>query len=270
MVFVAIIALVSSVCLIRFCVVRSHGASESPSLPLLSVDEITHIAEHADPATATHLGNVNMSLRRVSPLRLNKQYSAEYIRDPDFRARVNARRSNPRMQISLNLGHEFGRYLVNADYRGLFYGLVSEPNTQVWSDVQSLSLFGMELEDISPLVRLPYLEELDLGMTRMRDMSPLARLKNLQLLDLSRTQLQNLDAIGGLTNLRWLNLRSAQVGDISALAGLKNLQRLYLDNTPVPSLSAIAGLTHLQVLTVIGTVVDLREVAHLTRLFIIQ
>ena len=226
MVFLTVLSVVSSVCLTSFVVVRALNGRQLSSLPLLSMDEIRNIAEHCDPVTATHLGCVNMSLRRVSPLRLNRKSSAEYIRDPLFRARVNATRNSPRDHIWLNLGEDFWFYIVYSDFRAMVDDLVRDPTTQVWSDVKKLNLFCMAVEDISPLARLPKLQELNLGRSLVRNLYPLARLTSLRI--------------------------------------------LYLDNAQVPSLTALAGLTNLRVLTVMGTVVDLDELAHLTDLFIIQ
>ena len=260
-----LLASVCFICLLRLWSLRN---GDSASLPLLSMDEIRKVAEYADPTTATHLGAVNMSLRRVAPIRLNKQYSAFYISNPEFRAHVNSRRSNARGLISLNLGKRFLFYIVDSNFRALVDGLVSDPGTQVWSDVEKLSLFRLSVEDISPLACLPNLQELHSGNTLVKGLGPLARLYKLKELNLARSQVRNITPLAGLKNLRRLDLSNTQVQNIDALAGLKNMQWLNLRFTHVQDISPLAGLTRLQELNLRGTLVDVRSLPYWRSLYI--
>ena len=113
----AIIVLLGVVFIIRLLAVRPSSA-----VPDLPIDLIANVSEFADSKPATALGSVSMSLRRVAPLLLNKEFSAKYIFNPDFRALVNSRRHNPRATIRLNLGEFFGSYMVDADFRSLVDG----------------------------------------------------------------------------------------------------------------------------------------------------
>ncbi|MDA7926349.1 hypothetical protein N9B46_05830, partial [Mariniblastus sp.] len=89
--------------------------------------------------------------------------------------------------------------------------------------VQSFSLSGDEVTDLSPLAGLENLETLTVTLSAVRDLSPLAGLKNLQALELWGTPASDLSPLAGLTTLQYLQLTGTPASDLSPLAHLKNL-----------------------------------------------
>ena len=247
-IFVAVFGLVSSISLIFLLVFRPLTGTQPAQRPELCMDLISIITELADVATARHLGSICMVLRRVSPLPLNRRYSADYINNPDFRLLVNSRRHNPRAHVSLNLGDEFRRYMVDVDFRTLVDSLVEEPHSQVWSDATTVDLDHAQVLDFTPLVRLTFLTHLYLGHTQLADVT----------------------ILGGLINLTNLYLRDTQVHDITPLARLRSLRFLCLCNTQVRDITPLAELTNLRYLSLFGTVVDVRALHKLRSLRIYQ
>ena len=145
------------------------------------------------------------------------------------------------------------------------------------------------ITNISPLVRLTNLTELDLDHNPIADLSLLAGLTNLTMLSLRNTDISDITPLAGLTNLIDLNLGDNAIEDISPLAGLTNLTELSLwgnaisdirplvgltdlteldlDHNPIADLSLLAGLTNLTVLSLRNTdISDITPLAGLTKL----
>jgi hypothetical protein len=127
--------------------------------------------------------------------------------------------------------------------------------------------FRRFIVNLSPLVGLTDLQDLNLMDTQVTDLSPLAGLTKLQFLNLSGTQVADLSALAGLTNLQFLDLSRTQVADLSPLAELINLQFLDLSRTKAVDLSPLTGLTNVIYLGLRGThTFSLASLAELTNL----
>ena len=91
------------------------------------------------------------------------------------------------------------------------------------------------------------------------DLSPLIGLTKLEELELSNSDLSDLTPLAGLTNLKTLylddgSLSSSAITDLDALAGLVNLEGLYIPSTPnYTNLDALSGMTKLRELVMMGT-----------------
>ncbi len=92
------------------------------------------------------------------------------------------------------------------------------------SNLSSLTLHDLELEDLSFLSDLTGLNKLDLSYNYIKDISPLASLKNLESLDLSFNRIESIDALAGLTNLKALAIGNNFVKSIAALRNMKELE----------------------------------------------
>ncbi|MCK5246440.1 leucine-rich repeat domain-containing protein, partial [Candidatus Bipolaricaulota bacterium] len=99
--------------------------------------------------------------------------------------------------------------------------------------------------DISPLVDLANLTELDLRANEIIDISPLWRLPNLTKLDLRANKIVDISLLSQLTNLEHLYLSENQIVDISPLAGLPNLTDLALSENQIIDISSLSSLTSL-------------------------
>jgi len=133
--------------------------------------------------------------------------------------------------------------------------------------VVGLSLYGLDISDLSPLVELTNLTLLDIGNTQVIDLSPLRELKNLAKLDLRNTWVRDLSPLRELKNLTHLNLNHTKVGDLSSLGELINLKELHLSSTNVSDLSPLVELTNLTLLDIGNTrVIDLSPLRELKNL----
>jgi Leucine-rich repeat (LRR) protein len=101
------------------------------------------------------------------------------------------------------------------------------PEVETLTALQSLSLTGRQVSNLSPIANLTTLQYLSLDHTRVSDLSPIA----------------------GLPALRYLSLDNTQVKDLLPIAGLKGLQHLSAVGTSVSDLSPVRSLTSLQELS---------------------
>lgn len=124
------------------------------------------------------------------------------------------------------------------------------PQIKKLTNLTSLSLFGNEIRDITPLAQLTNLTELYLGNNLIRDITPLARLTNLKVLDLGSndSSISDITPLAGLTNLTTLSLLYLHTSDLTPLAKLTNLKELYLSGNKISDITPLARLTNLTVL----------------------
>ena len=219
-------------------------------LQTLPDEMLAMIQEYSPTELSFHASSsrLNRLLRRDAMLPLNREYSRRYIANEGcIRDEAICKRRNLRNQVRLNLGSDFKKYLIKADFRARVDALVETPAEQIWSDIQLLDLTDSDVHDIIALARLVNLKVLSLRYTRVQDISTLAGLVNLQMLYLSGTQVRDITAIGGLVKLWKLNLQDTLVEDITVLARLKNLQTLNLTRTHVQDISALAALENLRI-----------------------
>lgn len=176
------------------------------------------------------------------------------------------------------------------------YSIVDISPLQYATNLTSLTLSGYDwpgeqnqISDLTPLVGLTKLEQLDLARNRVSDLTPLAGLVNLRSLRLDENQVSDLTPLAGLTNLTSLelefneisdisplagltkmaalSLRDNQVGDVAPLAGLTGLVWVHLQNNLISDITPLAGLTKLSDINLSGNqVVDVAPLAGLTKL----
>lgn len=108
------------------------------------------------------------------------------------------------------------------------------------------------LQDISPLAKLPALDEVGMHYCAIGDISPLTELENLKMLNLSGNPLSDLSALNEMPQLEVLGLDGCGLTDISALSNLTEMKRLYLEQNHLTDISALAGMTKLNELRLSG------------------
>lgn len=125
------------------------------------------------------------------------------------------------------------------------FSLDALPRPGGGAPIECLSLAGLPIRDISPLLAFKRLELLDLSVcpiSSLPDMSPLERLTDLSL---SGTQVSDLSPLSGLRRLSKLSISRCPVRDLAPLSGLKALERLRFTDTPVESLLPLLDLPRL-------------------------
>lgn len=124
------------------------------------------------------------------------------------------------------------------------------------ANLHTLQLDSTHISNLTPLLSMRSLQKLVLSGTPLRELPSLSCLSNLQSLHLSNTKVSDLTPLLGLQNLQTLDLSGTQVCDLDPLSSLHNLQKLDLSNTQVSNLTPLSGLQHLQELHLRGTKVD--------------
>ena len=119
------------------------------------------------------------------------------------------------------------------------------------TNLLQLNLSQNQVSELSALSGLRNLTQLDLNFNQVSDLSALSSLWNLTRLYLCFNYVSNLSALSGLWNLTQLDLMDNRISDLSALSSLRNLMQLDLDFNQVSDLSALSGLWNLKQLSVI-------------------
>ncbi len=125
---------------------------------------------------------------------------------------------------------------------------ISIINWDPLTSLEKLSMWGNEIDNITPLNGLVSLKELNLNDNKISDISPLENLSNLDFLNLSRNEVSDISPLSDLTSLTDLNLSSNQIGtdDLSNLNNLSNLNTLSLSYNYIRDISILTSLTSLE------------------------
>ena len=129
------------------------------------------------------------------------------------------------------------------------------------TELESLTLQGVVVFDMSPLGDLTNLKDLGLrytyGISRIPDLPKLTGLVHLRL---ERNRITDISGIPSLTNLRHLEISgNTGLADVSPLTQLSNLEILRLDNNPHLTHDALSD-----VLSAFSTEVDQRQIEQYT------
>jgi len=129
-----------------------------------------------------------------------------------------------------------------------FWGIYNEYTVNIAGTILSLSLFSIDLEDISPLAKLQGLTSLSLFGNQIQDLSSLAQLQGLTQLNLGLNPILDLSPLSQLRGLNILNLRTIPTQDLSPLVQLQELTSIDLSgnlNQDFSPLGQLQGLTSL-------------------------
>jgi len=93
-----------------------------------------------------------------------------------------------------------------------------------------------DISDLSPLVGLTGLKDLDLHGNNISDISPLAGLTELTRMNLAQNEISDISPLAGLTNLKWLVIYHNEIADISPLDGIRENIKVFVwhDNPGFP------------------------------------
>jgi internalin A len=145
---------------------------------------------------------------------------------------------------------------------------LTEEELRMILDLTSLKHYEQQdLMDVSPLMELTKLTELDLHWNQITDISPLMKLTNLTSLKLNGNKITDISPLMQLTNLTELNLNNNQITDISALKKLTNLVKLDLRGNQITDVSPLMELSILTELWLCeNRITDISPLMELTNL----
>ncbi|WP_058300648.1 leucine-rich repeat domain-containing protein [Gorillibacterium timonense] len=123
-------------------------------------------------------------------------------------------------------------------------------------NLTSLTSWGNQITDLSPLSGLKQLKELNLNENQVTNLSPLAGLTELRSLLISQNQIKDIRPLAGLVKLTELSLSQNPITDLSILSGLTELTELSFDDTPISDLTPIRGLAKLRILSFFDSKVE--------------
>ncbi|MCA9445222.1 MAG: leucine-rich repeat domain-containing protein, partial [Candidatus Omnitrophica bacterium] len=133
--------------------------------------------------------------------------------------------------------------------------------------LRQLWLDRNEIHDLTPLVGLGELEDLQVSGNPIEDFKPISSIVSLRILDVSSNQIRNIDFVEPLESLEELDLTGNMASDISPIASLNHLRRLYLSENQVCNLSSLRNLHDLEILNLRGNrVIGIAPLAGLTSL----
>ena len=109
-------------------------------------------------------------------------------------------------------------------------------------NLETLSLYGNRVEDLSPLFGLTKLRSLNLYHNRVSNLTPLSGLTGLEQLYLGGNRISSLSPLSSLTALQELYLFENNIHDITPLASLVNLETLNLNHNNISNFSPLQSL----------------------------
>ena len=269
--------------------------SDCTTLETLSDEMLALVLRHLP--TDLSLPATSKRLRQLSMVRLNEEYSTQYIQNETFRNKVNANLANPRMQVILHLGGETAipeYYIADIhNYRTRIKALLADPRDQLIISLPvdtTLNYIADRMnvrESINNLlvnhrkqVRLNLGEnvgeyminpEFRANIDNLVD-NPLDQIwSDVEHLDLDRTQVADIKPLARLVKLKTLDLVDTQVSDIRPLVRLVNLRTLDLSHTEIADISPLGSLVSLEWLDLRGVqLVDIYPLAGMVKLRILH
>ena len=160
---------------------------------------------------------------------------------------------NLRAVIEEELGKSPGTPITVEDMRKLeIFGVPPEAGVRVLTGLEtatrltSFSAWGNPVSDITPLLDLQKLHDLNLNGTRVSDLRPFANLTKLEYLRVSSNGISDISPLANLVSLKELELIENGISDLSPLAKLTQLKKLALKNNLITDVSPLAKLTQLK------------------------
>jgi hypothetical protein len=114
------------------------------------------------------------------------------------------------------------------------------------SQLKSLRLRDVNVEDLRGIGHLRSLERLDLTNVPIADLTPLQSLASLRTLVLHGTHVDDLTPLAALHDLEELDVSYTAVRDIAPLASLSKLRKVLLEGNYFHDLEPLHGLKHLE------------------------
>ena len=112
---------------------------------------------------------------------------------------------------------------------------------------------NFEISDISPLLHLTRLTELQFSGTTVSKLDPVSQMPKLQILRCPKNPITTLTPIAGLTALKELDFSNTQVEDLDAIQNMIQLEVLKFSGTQVKNLKYLQKLVNLKVIEFFNT-----------------
>ncbi|MCP5052337.1 MAG: leucine-rich repeat domain-containing protein [bacterium] len=137
--------------------------------------------------------------------------------------------------------------------------------------LQSLSLFGNQLTDLSPFLVLTRLTRLAVGENKLTRIVSLEGLNQLTSLDLTGNRLEDISGLRGLDRLEVLSLDDNKISDISHLGSLSSLNTLYIAENRLVDIDVLGELSGLNILYLRKNgIIDIEAVLGLKNLILLD
>jgi hypothetical protein len=121
-------------------------------------------------------------------------------------------------------------------------GLSSIAGIEVFSSLETLSLWENAIEDVSPLAGLTALKWLELGNNEITDISALSALTGLERFGVSSNAITDISVVANFEQLEWLNLDDNTITDAEPIASLSGLTWLTLDHNQIANTAPLDGI----------------------------
>ena len=121
-------------------------------------------------------------------------------------------------------------------------GIESIAGIELFTALETLSLWENDIRDVSALSGLTQLRWLELGNNVISDIAPLSTLTGLERLGLSDNRLSDITAVQSMAGLEWLNLDNNRLSDVSALGPLEQLTWLTIEHNGIADDSAVEAV----------------------------
>ncbi len=129
---------------------------------------------------------------------------------------------------------------LSEDWKEIFAGIteLSDPPTREQlhevTYIRALNISDNALiNDISPLVEIASLQDLNLSGTGIKTLNALSELYNLHTLNINRTRVSDLTPLSGLTGLTEIEFANSAVASIKPLIELPNVRTIGMDSTNI-------------------------------------
>lgn len=129
-------------------------------------------------------------------------------------------------------------------------GSLTSEDLEIFSympNLEYLSICGNQLTDISPLLCLKNLRELDLSANPISSIEGIDSLSNLEAVYFTTTDITDPSPIWNCSNLKLVMLDSTYISDISGVERLSNLEHMNISYTDVRDVSALNNAENLKV-----------------------
>ena len=110
----------------------------------------------------------------------------------------------------------------------------------------NLNLNNANIKDITVLGGLINLRDLQIGWNQIIDFSALANLKRLRYLNLTASQISLIPQLGAIASLEQLDLGENPITTLAGLSEVPSLRYINLNNTQITDLSPLSGSQNLQ------------------------
>ncbi|MDP2723809.1 MAG: leucine-rich repeat domain-containing protein [Bacteroidales bacterium] len=140
---------------------------------------------------------------------------------------------------------------------------ISPLNVLVW--LEKLTLINTGVSNLSPVADLKMLVELQIPQNPITDISMLSKLQTLEVLNLENTPIDDIEPLSKLIHLKKLNISGTRVRNLKYLSQLVTLEDLSINNTKIKNLNPLEGLTNIKSFKCYNTSLKKSKVDEFTR-----